>query len=173
MSDHCRDDFDFKFSDLQSEVFNGWQRQNEIISSLDPKSLPEVQETQPTGRFLGKSDLVQDITTDCSVVASLCAGTARGERGHPKVFGFKLPSISRPLTCTRFSHRSYTLMMTRTCSRLYHLTESTFSNCISTGVIAKLPSTIGYQAPKHHASCTSLTEMIRLCFGRLYSRKPI
>lgn len=32
-----------------------------------------------------KLDLVQDITSDCSVVASLCAGTARVERGYAKV----------------------------------------------------------------------------------------
>ena len=32
-----------------------------------------------------KVDLVQDMTTDCSVVASLCAGTARAERGHARV----------------------------------------------------------------------------------------
>jgi calpain-7 len=31
-------------------------------------------------------DLVQDITTDCSVVASLCAETARANKGHGKVF---------------------------------------------------------------------------------------
>ena len=31
------------------------------------------------------SDLVQDITTDCSVVASLCAGSARVSRGHSEV----------------------------------------------------------------------------------------
>lgn len=30
-------------------------------------------------------DLVQDAATDCSVVASLCALVARGERGHVKV----------------------------------------------------------------------------------------
>jgi hypothetical protein len=30
-------------------------------------------------------DLVQDITTDCSVVASLCAGTARATKGHATV----------------------------------------------------------------------------------------
>ena len=30
-------------------------------------------------------DLVQDVTTDCSVVASLCAVNARSERGHLKV----------------------------------------------------------------------------------------
>jgi calpain-7 len=30
-------------------------------------------------------DLVQDAATDCSVVASLCAGIARAERGHDEV----------------------------------------------------------------------------------------
>jgi hypothetical protein len=30
-------------------------------------------------------DLVQDATTDCSVVASLCAGAARAQKGHPKL----------------------------------------------------------------------------------------
>lgn len=33
----------------------------------------------------GRIDLVQDITTDCSVVASLCAATARSEHGHADV----------------------------------------------------------------------------------------
>lgn len=34
---------------------------------------------------INEIDLVQDITTDCSVVASLCAGTARALKGHGKV----------------------------------------------------------------------------------------
>lgn len=46
-------------------------------------------------------DLVQDITTDCSVVASLCAGTARARKGHGEVSMFPLPlfkpSINTPL----------------------------------------------------------------------------
>lgn len=33
----------------------------------------------------GRIDLVQDVTADCSVVASLCAITARAEPGHSKV----------------------------------------------------------------------------------------
>lgn len=32
-----------------------------------------------------KVDLVQDAATDCSVVASLCAGIARAEKGHDRV----------------------------------------------------------------------------------------
>lgn len=33
----------------------------------------------------GRVDLVQDVTADCSVVASLCAITARAERVQSKV----------------------------------------------------------------------------------------
>jgi hypothetical protein len=33
----------------------------------------------------GTSDLVQDVLTDCSVVASLCATTSRSERGLGEV----------------------------------------------------------------------------------------
>lgn len=39
-------------------------------------------------------DLVQDAATDCSVVASLCAGVARLERGHASVREILLPRIS-------------------------------------------------------------------------------
>jgi calpain-7 len=39
----------------------------------------------PTMEPTDKIDLVQDITTDCSVVASLCAAVARAERGFPTV----------------------------------------------------------------------------------------
>jgi calpain-7 len=35
--------------------------------------------------FSRKIDLVQDAATDCSVVASLCAGVARAQRGHAKI----------------------------------------------------------------------------------------
>lgn len=32
-----------------------------------------------------KVDLVQDVTSDCSVVASLCASSARAAKGHSAV----------------------------------------------------------------------------------------
>ncbi len=35
--------------------------------------------------FSNRIDLVQDAATDCSVVASLCAGVARAEKGHSKI----------------------------------------------------------------------------------------
>lgn len=41
-------------------------------------------------RFDRPIDLVQDAATDCSVVASLCAGVARAERGHDKLLRTQL-----------------------------------------------------------------------------------
>ena len=64
--DPWQDDTDFRLSKEQNEVFDGWRRscgQGEVTSTRNTKV-----------------DLVQDVATDCSVVASLCALTARSER---------------------------------------------------------------------------------------------
>ena len=47
---------------------------------------------------LNEIDLVQDVTTDCSVVASLCAGIARALKGHGKVIN-DLAMLSVSLLC--------------------------------------------------------------------------
>lgn len=47
------------------------------MSELDVDTSPKSPANEP--------DLVQDVTTDCSVVASLCAGVARASKGHAKV----------------------------------------------------------------------------------------
>jgi calpain-7 len=61
-----------RLSIAQREVFNGWKRPDELVGNFTfDKSTTK--------------DLVQDITTDCSVVASLCAATARAERGNSSV----------------------------------------------------------------------------------------
>lgn len=69
---------DFPLSALQKDVFDGWQRPREIIQSQ--KAL-----TQDLAKTSRVHDLVQDVITDCSVVASLCAVTARIERGHEDI----------------------------------------------------------------------------------------
>lgn len=72
-------------SELQLESFAGWKRPREALGSLavgDVKS--EMNVPTMTKRSMN-IDLVQDMTSDCSVVASLCAGTSRAERGHGKV----------------------------------------------------------------------------------------
>jgi calpain-7 len=62
-----QDDTNYYFSEAQEEVFAGWQRP---LSTKTP--------SPPTASI--QVDLVQDLTSDCSVVASLCAGSARAER---------------------------------------------------------------------------------------------
>jgi calpain-7 len=73
-------------SDLQVESFAGWKRPEEALASLMTGTDGKTDAKLPTMvKGPVKIDLVQDMTSDCSVVASLCAGTARAERGHGKV----------------------------------------------------------------------------------------
>ncbi|KAL4938292.1 hypothetical protein BDV06DRAFT_201189 [Aspergillus oleicola] len=69
---------DLHLSDLQRDIFGGWKRPHELLS----KQVDEAG-TSPTPVMSvhDKTDLVQDVLTDCSVVASLCATTSRSERG--------------------------------------------------------------------------------------------
>ncbi len=72
-----RDDAELGLSETQLEVFDCWRRPDEMVEVSDSsKRLSPAMGTD------GKVDLVQDITSDCSVVASLCAVTSREERGH-------------------------------------------------------------------------------------------
>lgn len=67
---------DLKLSDAQKAIFAGWKRPHESLGTLTDEGI-----TISTKEL----DLVQDITTDCSVVASLCAGIARFRKGHGQV----------------------------------------------------------------------------------------
>ncbi|KAK5734611.1 cysteine protease [Elasticomyces elasticus] len=71
-------------SDFQEDVLDDWKRPSE---ALPPPSWFPGDRTNlgPSMSFARKIDLVQDAATDCSVVASLCAGVARAERGHSKI----------------------------------------------------------------------------------------
>ncbi|OQU94004.1 Calpain large subunit, domain-containing protein isoform 1 [Cladophialophora immunda] len=69
----------------QLESFDGWKRPQQALPSVH---------SDPNGQngaggavmYLPEPiDLVQDMTSDCSVVASLCALTSRVERGFPKI----------------------------------------------------------------------------------------
>ncbi|KAL1970516.1 hypothetical protein VTN77DRAFT_4160 [Rasamsonia byssochlamydoides] len=71
---------DLTLSSCQQEVFAGWKRPHELLAANGSST------ATPTMVGSGVVDLVQDITTDCSVVASLCAATARVERGHHQLF---------------------------------------------------------------------------------------
>ena len=61
------DTSEFSFSKKQSEIFDGWKRPAEIFSDSGPELFENIMVARTD------CDLVQDITTDCSVVASLCA----------------------------------------------------------------------------------------------------
>ncbi|KAA8568507.1 hypothetical protein MFRU_012g00750 [Monilinia fructicola] len=81
------DPSELKLSEAQIETFAGWKR---------PHERDDVSAQPLNDEILMNAskdiDLVQDITTDCSVVASLCAATARASKGHSKV----LATILRP-----------------------------------------------------------------------------
>ncbi|OQO08117.1 hypothetical protein B0A48_06911 [Cryoendolithus antarcticus] len=71
-------------SDFQHEVFDGWRR---AADALPPTTWFSGNRTDlgPSMSASRKIDVVQDAATDCSVVASICAGVARAERGHSKI----------------------------------------------------------------------------------------
>jgi len=72
LSSHpCSDDVTFAMSARQREALAGWKRPRDLFETprrtADPKSSEDLMCAKDD------IDLVQDITTDCSVVASLCA----------------------------------------------------------------------------------------------------
>ncbi|KAF2814625.1 cysteine proteinase [Mytilinidion resinicola] len=76
---------ELKFSSHQMEHFQSWARAKDALPP--PSWFPgDRKDLVPTMRASRSVDLVQDAATDCSVVASLCAGIARTERGHDSVF---------------------------------------------------------------------------------------
>ncbi|WPH04362.1 Hypothetical protein R9X50_00725200 [Acrodontium crateriforme] len=78
------DEADLPLSDFQEEVFDDWKRPSE---ALPPPAWVNGDSSRsgPIMDVAGSVDLVQDAATDCSVVASLCAGRARVERGHARI----------------------------------------------------------------------------------------
>lgn len=72
-------------SATQLESFAGWKRPREALTSINADMDAQTFPIEVVMHIPDNMDLVQDMTSDCSVVASLCAGTARVERGHPKV----------------------------------------------------------------------------------------
>ncbi|KAG9232255.1 hypothetical protein BJ875DRAFT_515097 [Amylocarpus encephaloides] len=86
------DSADLKLSDCQKENFGGWKRPRETLEKSPDSQARFGQHDEVLMASNDTIDLVQDITTDCSVVASLCAGTARALKGH----GHLLPSVLHP-----------------------------------------------------------------------------
>ncbi len=80
-----RDEAKLKLSDVQLEIFHGWRRPDEALPPHKPQMSSLAANSGPTMIADQKIDLIQGVTTDCSVVASLCAVTARASHDHPKV----------------------------------------------------------------------------------------
>jgi calpain-7 len=72
------DPSEFSLSPEQKVIFDGWKRPSELVPGTQKAggSDDHVDEEQdPDHLMIAKSeiDLAQDLATDCSVVASLCA----------------------------------------------------------------------------------------------------
>lgn len=76
-------------SKAQAELLAGWKRPHEINTDGDARLLPTDAAAAAAAEPL---DLTQDVVTDCSVVASLCACYRRDELG----FGPTCPAILYP-----------------------------------------------------------------------------
>ncbi|PLB37237.1 calpain-like protease PalBory [Aspergillus candidus] len=68
-------------SNVQRQLFDGWKRPHELLAKINERTGHTL---TPVMSPREKTDLVQDMLTDCSVVASLCATTSRTERGLSK-----------------------------------------------------------------------------------------
>lgn len=67
-----RDPTPLPLSKVQLENFDGWKRPKDLLLSLESLSLSDDADSSYLD-VLSTSDLVQDVTADCSVVASLCS----------------------------------------------------------------------------------------------------
>jgi calpain-7 len=104
----ARDARDLSLSSYQQQFFQGWVRAHDAVPppALYPNGRDGVGPLMSSSRSI---DLVQDAASDCSVVASLCAGVARAERGHDQVRGsFSIPGFALTNALCRCSKISFT-----------------------------------------------------------------
>lgn len=80
-----RDAVDLRLSVIQQEALSGWKRPHEALRRTATQNGVENDLVEPTMRGTSMIDLVQDVTTDCSLIASLCAAVARAEEGFVKL----------------------------------------------------------------------------------------
>ncbi|KAI9809684.1 MAG: hypothetical protein M1825_000116 [Sarcosagium campestre] len=91
-----RDSAPLRLSQAQRDILEGWKRPDDAFASRIPPSSSGDTPLRATMISRGPIDLVQDVTTDCSVVASLCAGTARAEKGHKRAGPSIISSVVYP-----------------------------------------------------------------------------
>lgn len=86
------DKAEFPLSERQHEVFGGWKRPLDLEAFSETDTTDEGNR-QGLVRIDDDYDLVQDITTDCSVVASLCASIKYLRPGPESI----LPALMFPI----------------------------------------------------------------------------
>lgn len=88
------DDSPFSLSDMMRRHFAGWERPAQALSHIRIETNDGIAANEPSMENPPALpyDLVQDVTPNCSVVASLCVGTARASHGHRKL----LASVIHP-----------------------------------------------------------------------------
>ncbi|KAI9682483.1 MAG: cysteine protease [Trizodia sp. TS-e1964] len=74
---------DLRLSSEQQHHFEQWKRPHELFLPSDSSSHGATMDS------IAMVDLVQDLTTDCSLVASLCSVMAKGERRHNPIINSK------------------------------------------------------------------------------------
>lgn len=110
----------------QLESFDGWKRPQDALASLKVSPTGELLPAEAVMHIPEAMDLVQDMTSDCSVVASLCAGTSRIERGHSMVRKCFFACARSVNVLPRLSDPSCTLLIMKMIVFPFHQTESTF-----------------------------------------------
>lgn len=75
----CSERDNLRLSDIQRSIFSGWTRPVRDNNNNLPR---ESSVLIPSNMDV---NLVQDVTTDCSVVASLCVISSRASKGHGQV----------------------------------------------------------------------------------------
>ncbi|CAG8060536.1 unnamed protein product [Penicillium olsonii] len=106
-----KDTPDLHLSECQKDIFAGWKSPRDLLRSYQATDSAN-DGLNPSMSVSGQTDLVQDVLTDCSVVASLCATTSRSERGlgqhaSPTMYPRneeKVPILSR---CAKYIFRFY------------------------------------------------------------------
>jgi hypothetical protein len=112
-------------------------------------------------------DLVQDITTDCSVVASLCAGTARASKGHGKVCIFLVSLIPLRLLRMKSYFGQYVTLLTRPINALeFQRMEDTFFDYTLMVAFEESLSTIDSQRLIRLEVSMLLIATIISCYGQ-------
>lgn len=79
------DKFEFSLAETQVKHFAGWRRSREALALIKIEKNGKMLPNEATMEKLGRWDMVQDVAPDCSVIASLCVGSERAEKGHRRV----------------------------------------------------------------------------------------